>query len=204
MTESTSYICEHTAEFTLLPVLKKILLKKYDTVTPIFPWITREGSNFSKKIHANEKFNILGMYPRRPKIQISGEANFLITINDEIVTSAKAGLERGIPIIAGCPLAYNFWSLGNNPKCLWIKLCKDTPKSIYVETIDDEIEIGEPKHKYTFSSDQEITRYSTSHCRFVSLDEAIDTIKLIRRCGYNYDRYYPFIGGYKPVYFLMK
>ena len=204
MTKSTSYICEHTAEFTLIPVLKTILLKKYDTVTPIFPWITREGSNLSKKIHSNEKFNILGMYPRRPKIQIRGEANLLITINDEIVESAKAGLERGIPIIAGCPLAYNFWSLGNNPKCLWIKLNEDTPKSICAETIDDEIKIGEPKDKNTFSSDQEIIRYSTSHCRVVSLDEAIDTIKLIRRCGYNHDSSYPFVGGYKPVYFLMK
>ncbi len=68
MKKATSFISEHTAEFALVPALKLILQKKYDYVTPIFPWMARECSNISTIIHKGDKFRVAGLYPRRPKI----------------------------------------------------------------------------------------------------------------------------------------
>jgi len=46
-----SFINERSAEYILVPNLKSILLEKFSTVTPLFPWATREGSVLSKQIH---------------------------------------------------------------------------------------------------------------------------------------------------------
>lgn len=46
-----SYISEHTAEYYLVPDLINILKEKYNFVSPVFPWVTRELSSLSKKIH---------------------------------------------------------------------------------------------------------------------------------------------------------
>jgi hypothetical protein len=59
MKKATSFIGEHTAELSIVPVLKTILHNEFEFVTPIFPWMTREGGIISKHLHKNEKFKIL-------------------------------------------------------------------------------------------------------------------------------------------------
>ena len=61
---------EHTDEFVLIPKLITILKQKFEVAIPIFPWSIREGNNFSKMIHKEDKFRILGLYPRRPKLNL--------------------------------------------------------------------------------------------------------------------------------------
>ena len=68
MAKATSDIGEHTAEFVIVPVLNQLLSKVYDSVTPIYPWISREGSNISLELHSRDKFKVVGLYPRRPKL----------------------------------------------------------------------------------------------------------------------------------------
>ena len=84
MTKATSYICEHTAEFVLIPTLKNILCRRFESVTPIFPWITREGGNTSYKLHGHENFKIIGLYPRRPKLNPANHENVIIKVNEQV------------------------------------------------------------------------------------------------------------------------
>ena len=72
---ATGYISEHSAEYYLVPALKKILQTQYSHVAPMFPWLSREFSKFSKLIHKDDRFHVLVMFPRRPKIDIADNGN---------------------------------------------------------------------------------------------------------------------------------
>lgn len=207
MTKATSYICEHTAEYALVPALKNILRERFELVTPIFPWITREGGNTAFRLHGHEKFKILGLYPRRPKFNPDNHANIIIKVNKQILFGAKSGLDFGIPIIAGCPLASNFWELGKEPNCLWINL-----ESKSMENFEIELEIDSSSHKiikfsdYVFQSQKNILDYIDNIAKTIDLAGALEAIRTIKMQSKGMEFYYPmaFMGGYKPVYFLLK
>ena len=127
-----SFISERSAEYVLVPNLKSILLEKFSTVTPLFPWATREGGSLSKHIHGGETFRMIGLYARRPKL-ISTGTNITIKLNRQILMGAKQGEELGIPIIAGCPLVKDFWELGGDPECVWIRLDQEPEDDIEIE-----------------------------------------------------------------------
>ena len=207
MTKATSYICEHTAEFVLIPTLKDILYRRFESVTPIFPWITREGGKISFKLHGHEIFRILGLYPRRPKLNSTKHENIIIKVNEQVLFGAQSRLEFGIPIIAGCPIASDFWELGKDPNCLWIKL-----ESESMESFEIELEWKNSSYMITrfpecaFQTDEDILTYIDNTAETTDLRTALDAIKTIKMQSKGIELYYPmaFMGGYKPVYFLLK
>ena len=207
MIKITSYICEHTAEFVLIPTLKNILSRRFESVTPIYPWITREGSNISFKLHRHDKFKILGLYPRRPKLSSTEHGNIIVKVNEQLLFGAQSGSEFGIPIIAGCPIASDFWELGKDPNCLWIKLDKDS-----MESFEIELELNNSSYtitrfsEYTFHTDEDLLTYIDNKAEIINLTTAFDAIKKIKMKRKGMEFYYPiaFMGGYKPVYFLLK
>lgn len=206
MKKPTSFICEHTAEYVLVPALKRILQKEYDFVTPIFPWMSREGSKISKRVHENEKFQILGLYPRRPKLAYAKNSEILININNDIKVGAESALEHGIPVVAGCPLASNLWELGREPDCMWIKLCKSTSESYRVNMDAGRVKSISLQHKHIFNTNKDLINYTIENCNFLSLPEALEAFKDIKMKSKQLEFFHPmvFMGGYKPVYFLMK
>ncbi|RTN29025.1 hypothetical protein EKN93_18175 [Enterobacter asburiae] len=119
---ATSYISEHSAEYYLVPALKKILQEQYRYVAPVFPWISRELSNISKHLHKDDWFHVLVMFPRRPKINEHDDREVYVTINGELEDFNKAGKENGVPVIAGCPMAVNIWDLSSCNTHAWINL----------------------------------------------------------------------------------
>lgn len=207
MASATSYIGEHTAEFVLIPPLKKILHRRFESVTPIFPWMTREGSNISFELHGNDEFRLLGLYPRRPKLLSANHPSIFIKINEQILFGAKTGLEFGIPIIGGCPIASDFWELGNDPSCLWINLESDTLASfeIKVESNDSSYLI-KTHSECVFRTDEELLEQIDNTAKIVDLRMTLDAIKAIKMQSRGLGGYFPmaFMGGYKPVYFLLK
>ena len=102
MSEAKSFLGEYSIGLSIAPCIKGILHKKYKYVTPIFPWVTREGSNISKSLHRNDRFKIFGIFPRRPKLTSDGE-DMEFKINLEVISGANCGLKLGIPLIAGVP-----------------------------------------------------------------------------------------------------
>lgn len=207
MKKATSFIGEHTAEFVLVPILKRILQKEFESVTPIFPWMTREGGNISKSLHKNEKFKILGLYPRRPKIVLLDKENIYIKINEQIMLGARSGLSLGIPIIAGCPLVRDFWELGKTPNCLWIRLNFNSNKNI-----EFQIKQGKSLHldrdlsKMVFQEENEILKYIIKNANLFDIDAAMEAFRKIKMDSMNLGYYssFAFLGGYKPIYFLLK
>lgn len=116
----TSFICEHTAELSLVPVLRLSLEKHFKAVVPLSPWLSREFGRNSVKLNDNLDFYVLAMFARRPKISPDGEIFF--TINPELARVKQLGESFGISVIAGCPKANNLWELASSKECVWINI----------------------------------------------------------------------------------
>lgn len=120
---ATSFINEHTAEYYLAIQLKQSLEQYYKYVTPIFPWITREASNVSKSLHKYDQFYALIIFPRRPKFDSNDE--IFITINEELLQFKDLASKYNYPVIAGVPIAHNFWDLSKHINILWLRMDND-------------------------------------------------------------------------------
>lgn len=205
--KATSFISEHTAEFVLVPILKRILQKEFEFVTPIFLWMTREGSNISKFLHQNDKFKILGLYPRRPKITLTDKTIIHLKINEQIILGTQKALKIGIPIIAGCPLAKDFWELGKNPDCLWIRLnFKSNKNKEFKIKLVKSLHMDKDLAKMVLQKEDDILKYIIKNAKLFDFDKAMEAFKKIKMDSFNLEYYssFAFWGGYKPIYFLLK
>lgn len=207
MGQATSFICEHTAEYILVPKLKEILRKRFDIVTPIYPWASREGSYISKELHKHDKFKVVGLYPRRPKFVSTDKPEIIVKINGQILLGAQTGIKLGIPVIAGCPLVRTFWELGNNPDCIWIKLDQGSTETF-------ELELGHIQYhdymnqisKFIFTDEKDLLTYLSEKSELIDINSARLSFREIKRdsVGEGSYSYFRFMGFYKPVYFLLK
>jgi hypothetical protein len=206
MSKATSFIGEHTVEFTIVPMLKNILEQEYEYVVPIFPWMTREGSSISRSIHKEDRFKIIGLYPRRPKLLATEEESIYIKISSQVVLGARGGQSLGIPIIGGLPLAKDLWELGSDPECLWFKLdFDDSELSTYKIERGKIYKIENLLAKKIFKSDSEILQLGKTAKTF-NISEAMEAFRIIKMESMNLGYYssFAYMGGYKPIYFLLK
>lgn len=123
---ATSYISERSAELSLVPQLKLELEKYFDYVAPLFPWLNRETSLLSRQIHINDSFKILILFSRRPKINFSDKSEIFATINEDLYLFHEFAKKHNVPVIAGCPIATNFWELSKSTNHVWIEINKKT------------------------------------------------------------------------------
>ncbi len=211
MRKVKSFISEHTAEYTLIPRMKKILHKRFDTVTPIYPWVTREWSKISEDLHKYDRFRVVGLYSRRPKLGSAGSQIITIKINSQILLGALSGIKLGIPIIAGCPLVTNFWELGNDPNCLWIKLDQASKEDFNIEfNIEREYEQSSDNinqiSRSIIMNEEDLLTYLSEKSElmdFNSVKFAIREIKMESQ-EMSSTNFFGSVGGYKPIYFLLK
>lgn len=202
MSKEKSYIGENSVALSIVPYMKEILHKEYRYVTPIIPWMTREGSNISKLLHRKESFKIFGVFPRRPKLVIDSD-EITFKINSQIIASANIGLKYGVPIIAGCPLVRNFWELSSNIKIIWTRIDLDDKEDLFITIKGSNI----LAHQLSmFNNNQEILSFIDKNTKFFSLENALEVFKQINMAnsGFNYYPRFGFGGIYKPIYFLLK
>lgn len=204
MSEAKSFIGEYSIGLSLVPYIKEILHEEYEFVTPIFPWLTREGSNISKYLHRNDQFKIFGIYPRRPKLAFESE-DLEFKINAHIIDGAHSGLKLGIPIIAGCPLVKNFWELSNKIKFLWIRLDLDNNNDFLFKIKKSET-FNPALSRILFNKNHEILDYINENANLLSIELAIEAFKEVKMATISAPFYSGFLfgGGYKPIYFLLK
>ena len=201
MDNFSSFISEHTSEYILVPRLIYILKQKFEFIIPVFPWITRECGNLSKITHCNDKFRVVGLYPRRPKFSM-GDERIHIKINGELVNCANEALKNKVPMIAGCPLVRNFWELDERASCVWLKL---NDKTLPFYDLDNKtgasIGYSTQKREKFLNSNDDILDFIIANSEELSMTDFLRVIRIIRHeagsRGY-------FMGGYKPVYFLLK
>lgn len=203
MRKATSYICEHSSEFTLVPELKRVLKINYDFVTPVFPWLTREGSKISHYIHGDDAFYVLALYPRRPKVSSIDPPKIEIKINPELIKESDVGREHGIPFLAGCPLATNFWSLGSEPKTFWVKINENCDANYTAKaTRYNKWSIVNDSKDTILETDEQLLAFVSKRCEIHNIESFIEAIRDFRRRTSHGSWFYG--GGYKPVYFLLK
>jgi len=204
MSEAKSFIGEYSVGLSIVPCIKEILHEKYEYVTPIFPWMTREGSNISKFLHRSDQFRILGIFPRRPKLTSDSE-DIEFKINAQIIAGAYGGLELGIPIIAGGPLVKNFWELSNNPRFIWIRLELKKNDDFLIKIKETEC-FTPALTKILFNKNQEILDYLNEKAKLFSIEEALDAFREVKMITMNFPFHSRFLFGsvYKPIYFLLK
>jgi hypothetical protein len=204
MIKEKSFIGEYSVGLSMVLSLKVILHERYRYVTPIFPWITREGSNISKYIHTNDQFRIFGIYPRRPKLT-QDKTDIEFKFNQQILNGANRGLKLGLPIIAGCPIVRNFWELSDNPIFLWIKVGLSGTEEFSFKVVGDSPNFTGLSNDLLLH-DQEILSFIDLHSKIFSIQHSIEAFKEISRdsLGVPYYSRFVFGGIYKPIYFLLK
>ncbi len=119
---ATSYINERTAEYYLVPALKRILEKDFYDVAPVFPWLSREFSKISKELHNSDKFSLLAMFPRRPKVGPDECRTIYAIINSELEEFCEVCEQYDVPVIAGCSNASTFWNLSRGDDVVWLDI----------------------------------------------------------------------------------
>ena len=192
---ATSFINEHSVEFSLVPHLKKELEKSFDFVVPLFPWLNRETSNISKHVHHNDTFKILVIFPRRPKIEQGDSKNVYVTINEDLLSFKKFANDYDVPVIAGCPMVTNFWELSKCTNHVWIEINKKT-----TNTYLNQISSGQNKKGVKKLSVSSIVQMVNKSKLF-----SIDTFQEFLENSKNVmPGVFLFGPRYKPTYFLIK
>lgn len=189
---ATSYISEHSAEYYLVPVLKKILQEQYRYVAPVFPWISRELSKISRHLHKDDQFHVLVMFPRRPKLNGTNIGEIYVTINWELEAFNKAGERKGVPVIAGCPRAVDIWDLSNCQNYAWL----DISKNNYNEYLNPISELEQ--NGYLLEKEAILTLVRNSSIF------NIESFEGFLRDAKETQPNRVFGSQYKPVYFLIK
>jgi hypothetical protein len=202
-----SFLCEHTAEYMLVPRMQAVLATRFPSSVPIYFWKTREGNSVSSSLHSRQSLRVLAMFARRPKIV---ETEHLLggKINQELYEFAGASWRAGIPAIAAFPAVSSLWGLYDNPPVFWISLQikKLSDMEFILDTSKHSCQLfRRDGHVVRVLSDNEIIEMINQEAKVFEWDEAMKKIGELRLERYregSFSRFFRF-GGYKPVYFLL-
>lgn len=183
---ATNFICEHTAEFILVPYMKSLLEDRFEFVLPMFPCLTREFTNESRRLHKNCEFRLLILFPRRP--EISDDQHLYVTINEELRSFKSIGDRYGVPVIAGCPKATDFWTLATCTEQVWID----------IEACGEENLLSIEGCNSYRKTDADVLRIARE-----SNIQTMDSFKALIRETRQLQPYRRWGACYKPVYFVM-
>lgn len=203
----SSFFCERTAEYMLVPILQRSLEAHFGSAIPIFYWKTREGNRVSSEAHKGRFIQVLAMFARRPKL--TGRKNLIYgKVNSEIIQFAHSAHSIGIPTIAGFPSVASLYDLYNAPSIFWLPVDQsDVGHLDFFTDISEEdpIPTDEEGRALTTLSLEEVIENVEKNAKILSWDEAMGHIAQLRLEHYREDVHVRFgwFGGYKPVYFLI-
>lgn len=203
----SSFFCERTAEYALVPVLQRALEAHFGSAVPIFYWKTREGNRESSEVHKGHFVKVIAMFARRPKL--TGRKNWVSgKINFELFQFADAARSIGIPTIAGFPAVTSLYDLYSNPPIFWLSVEQSNAGDLEFTTNIAQsrpVLIDEEGRTITTLSIQEVIEEVKESAEVLSWNDAMSHISELRLEHYREDSHFRFgwFGGYKPVYFLI-
>ena len=206
---ATSFICEHSAEFVLIPLLTQLFSAHKQNLIPLYFWKTREGSSISKRCDHNTPIRLLAMYARRPKICDPDQDYILVKINDILFERAYYLKESGIPTIVGVPRVSSIMDLHIGCPCSWFNLCPDrnfkSDLEFMIDIKSNKCDIKLPRSIQGPLKDEELLSLFNKGTFLPSWQDAIQILRgeWLDNRFYGNSFYWP-MGIYKPVYFISR
>ena len=205
--DPTSFISEHTAEYALVRSLVGILSQQFSTIIPVYFWATREGSIIAAKSVERTHVRVIAAYARRPKVVNPYDNIVLVKINALLLQAGAAGLDVGIPVLAGVPLASGLLQFSIETPCSWFHINGRVPG-------DQDVEIcislsGEAQESNSCRpgvvgplTANDLLSIVQSEARAMPWDVAVDCIRRVRSSGEKGMRGF-FFSGYRPFYVVV-
>ncbi len=198
----SSFFGERTAEYALVPLLQRALVREFGWAIPMSYWRTREGNRTSAEMHKGLSVRILAMFARRPKVTPS-DTILAGKVNWELFRFASFARELGVPTIAGYPAVKSVIELHSDPRVFWLHIEGLRADEFFIDLSSREQPLidmyGNPVP--TMSVD-EIAEYIRTRAQTFKWDEAMQCIHRLRT---EPDGHYvsPWSSGYKPAYMLI-
>lgn len=207
----TSFICEHSVEFIIVPDLYKIFSNRYKKIIPLYFWKSREGSVVSYQCNKNIPLQVLVVYARRPKVICPNQDVILVRVNESIFEHALYLEENGIPTLIGFPRISTIMDFYIGCPCSYFRIEK---KENYVSELDFQIGIESNKCKEKLPSNingplsnEELLSVINCCKVYNSWEEVLNVLK----CGMNninttgnFYYFYREFNNYKPIYFVFQ
>ena len=203
----TSFISEHTAEYPLVHSLVGILSRQFSTIIPIYFWATREGSRIAAEGMGRRHVRVVTAYPRRPKVVNPEDSILLLKINAELLLAGSAGLDLGIPVLAGVPLASGLLQFSIETTCSWFHIkgssAGDHDLEILVSLTGEAQEPSSSRPGVIGPlTSEDLLSIVQSGAREMPWDVAVESIRRVRSSGEIGTRGF-FFSGYRPFYLVM-
>jgi len=196
MSKLQSFLSEHTAEFILVPQMQAMLQQSFDSVIPLFVWVTREGSKLARKEMAGRKYRVCALFPRRPKIDQDGK--MFLKVNEQVLFVAENLRLTGIPVFAGMPIVHHLADLKVNCECNWYELHPGGAGDLIVPITSEVHEL-----QFDFINQIAVNQLSTNILRDATIFEYGETIDHIRFVKTNFSMGM-YTSVYKPTFFFME
>ena len=198
----TSFLSEHSVEYILVPKFHQILSQKFSTVIPIYFWATREGNKSSLESNKDEKFFVVAMYARRPKIG-SQSKNIIVKFNDILFRRARYFNKEGILVFAGVPHAKELLEFQMDVGSSWFHLVDGVEGYSVIDSESGRLLESCDSHGPLL--DNQILEIIDQNYRSHKFEEIIRIIRDAQKNDINSSNNWIFnFESYKPVYFLCK
>lgn len=199
----SSFISERSAEYILIPQFAELLFPLSNRIIPIYHWVSREGANLSKESLKNKPIKLVALFARRPKVDFIGSEQIEVKFNRELFDKAEYLIKHGITVFSGVPLVTKLDDVRIGAHCKWFNL---QPTSFgcneYVIVDQDGKVLNDETNnisEVTSRNIVDIINYKSAQLTWI---EAVGIIRNMNRNS-NKNRKWFFVGGYKPVYFIV-
>ena len=209
-----SFICEHSAEFALVPQFSRILSAYAHRVVPLYFWKSREGNTLSAMCDDGRSLRAVALYARRPKIHAPDQSSITVKINSEIIRSSAYYHSMGIPVFCGVPCVSNILDFHADAQIAWFHLSAKHEEGDGYDDVEFAVStdakiMGACPSPFVCGplDDKTILRITRTAARETSWTDIITTIREVPPITYAYggapSYYHRWWGTYKPVFLLL-
>jgi len=201
-------MCEHTAEYALIPNLIAILSQRFQKIVPIYFWTRREGSSMARLSAAGTKVRIIAVFARRPKVLTPNDDEIFVKFNQHLFEITSNAAKVSIPVLAGVPLVTSLMDFGLHTNCAWFHLKETALKedTLLRLSLDCNIITGKTSDQSITGPlrEEQILECICHQTQQSSWDDAIQRIRIVRSDSEDLGAFYGLFGsGYKPFYMLL-
>lgn len=203
---SKAFISEHSAEYILIPKLVAAMAQHFSKVIPIYFLSNREGSIISRRCDSHQSVRILSIFARRPKIETPNQSNIEVKFNESLFDIAQLSAPLGIPTFAGVPLVSSIMDFGFDAPCALFELSGFSGDVHYTISLDGNV-LSKSRQSSAVEGplgEHDLVKRVLRKSRYMNWDEAIESLRTIRRGAQPHDNFwFRFGGGYHPFNLIL-